>query len=315
MTTVVRVSVPATSANLGPGFDALGLALELRDEVTASVTTEGLRVDVVGEGADDVPTDESHLVVRAMYAAFDECGARPPGIALHCANVIPHARGLGSSAAAIVAGILTARALVADGADTLPDDAVLRLASRLEGHPDNVAACLLGGFTIAWTEDGAGRAVRVPTVDIRPLALIAPAQSSTAHVRGLLPPTVRHAEAAFAAGRSALLVAALTGAPDVLLAATEDCLHQHYRAPAMPDTAALVQRLRAAGLAAVVSGAGPAVLVLTRDQVEIEAALALVPPGWRAESLAVAEEGATVSTEVDGNTPGPPGVAADGPSV
>jgi homoserine kinase len=312
----VTVRAPATSANLGPGFDALGLALELRDEITAQVTSDGLRVEVRGEGAADVPTDTSHLVVRAMYAAFDELGARPPGIALRCTNAIPHARGLGSSAAAIIGGILAARALVAGGADVLPDDAVLRLATRVEGHPDNVAACLLGGLTVAWTDDAGGRAVRVPTLsEIRPLVLIAPTPSSTAHVRGLLPPTVRHAEAAFAAGRSALLVVALSAAPDVLLAATEDSLHQHYRAPAMPDTATLVERLRGSGLPAVVSGAGPAVLVLARDEVEIEAALALVPPGWRAEPLPVATEGATVRTEEDGNTPGPTGVAAGGASV
>ena len=316
MTTSVRVRVPATSANLGPGFDALGLALELRDEVTARVTEGGLRIEVVGEGATDVPNDESHLVVRAMHAAFDELGARPGGISLHCVNAIPHGRGLGSSAAAIVAGILAARALAADGADALPDDAVLRLASRIEGHPDNVAACLLGGLTVAWTEDDTARAVRVDALAaIRPLALIAPTPSSTAHVRGLLPPTVRHADAAFAAGRSALLVAALTGAPDALLAATEDRLHQHYRAPAMPDTAALVEQLRASGLAAVVSGAGPTVLVLARDDVEVEAAVALAPPGWSSVPLTVAAEGATVSVDLDGNTPGTAGVAGSAPSV
>jgi homoserine kinase len=287
----VRVRVPATSANLGPGFDALGLALELRDEITARVTSDGLQVDVLGEGAHDVPSDASHLVVRAMHAAFDELGARPPGIALSCTNAIPHARGLGSSAAAIVAGVLAARALVDDGARRMPDDAALRLACRIEGHPDNVAACLLGGLTIAWTDDGAARALRVPTTGIRPLALIPSAQSSTAHVRGLLPPTVRHAEAAFAAGRSALLVAALSGAPDVLLAATEDSLHQHYRAPAMPETADLVQRLRGSGLAAVVSGAGPTVLVLARDDAEVEQAVAAVPDRWRPSVLSVAPRG------------------------
>jgi homoserine kinase len=312
----VRVRAPATSANLGPGFDALGLALELRDELTAEITSEGLRVEVVGEGAADVATDASHLVVRAMYAAFDELGARPPGLALRCTNAIPHARGLGSSAAAIVGGILAARTLVAGGSDSLPDDAVLRLASGVEGHPDNVAACLLGGLTVAWTDEDGGRAVRVPTVSaIRPLVLIAPTPSSTEHMRGLLPPTVRHAEAAFAAGRSALLVAALSGAPQALFPATQDCLHQHYRAPAMPDTAALVERLRASGLAAVVSGAGPSVLILARDEVELEAVPDLVPPGWRPELLSVATEGATVRTQQDGNTPGPTGVAAGGASV
>lgn len=304
----VRVRVPATSANLGPGFDALGLALELYDEVSAELTDSGLRVEVSGEGAEDVPTDESHLVVRAMRATFAELGTRPDGIALRCTNRIPHGRGLGSSAAAIVAGVLAARALAGAATD---DAAVLRLASRIEGHPDNVAACLLGGLTVAWTEPDGSRAVRLPTVpSIRPLALIAPTPSSTEHVRGLLPPIVRHEQAAFAAGRAALLVAALSGAGDVLFAATEDTLHQQYRAPAMPDTAALVARLREMGLAAVVSGAGPTVLVLARDELETEAALAATPPAWRALPLAVAARGAEA-----GNTPEPPGVAADGASV
>lgn len=313
MTGTVRVRAPATSANLGPGFDALGLALELRDEITAGVTDAGLDVTVVGEGADDVATDEANLVIRAMHAAFDELGITVAGLAVRCENRIPHGRGLGSSAAAIVGGILAARALVADGADALPADAVLALATRLEGHPDNIAACLLGGLTVAWTDEDATHAVGVPIVStVTPLVLIAPTPSSTAHVRGLLPPTVRHAEAAFTAGRSALLVAALTGSPGALFAATEDCLHQQYRAPAMPETAALVARLRESGLPAVVSGAGPTVLVLARDDVEIEAALAQRPPGWRAEPLAVAAEGAAVD---GGNTPGRPGVAAYRPSV
>src|SRR6476660_1711447 len=148
----VHVRVPATSANLGPGFDALGLALTLHDEVTAELAADGVRVEVTGEGAGELPTDERHLVVRAMAAAFAELGVRPSGLVLRCRNLIPQARGLGSSSAAIVAGVLAARALLTDGARSLDDAAVLRLAARLEGHPDNVAPCLLGGFTIAWTE-------------------------------------------------------------------------------------------------------------------------------------------------------------------
>ena len=157
----VRVRPPATCANLGPGFDALGLALTLHDDVTARVTDEALRIEVTGMGAGDVARDETHLVVRAMLATFDELGGRPPGLALHCVNRIPHGRGLGSSAAAIVGGVLAARALVADGTAALPDQDVLALATRLEGHPDNVAACLYGGLTVAWTEAGSGRAVRL----------------------------------------------------------------------------------------------------------------------------------------------------------
>jgi homoserine kinase len=261
----VRVFVPATSANLGPGFDALGLALSLHDEVDAWVGPSGLSIEISGHGADLADADEGHLVVRAMRAAFDVIGGQPPGIGLRCVNRIPHGRGLGSSAGAIVAGLLAARALAADGPGKLPDDALFRLAADLEGHPDNVAACLAGGLTVAWTSAGGPHMVRLePVPSITPVVCVAPSPVRTEVVRGLLPDTVPHRDAAASAGRSALLVAALTqpGADPaaVLLDATEDRLHQDYRAGAMPHTHALVRGLRAAGLPAVVSGAGPSVL-------------------------------------------------------
>ncbi len=272
--------MPATSANLGSGFDAFGLALSLHDEITAQITGAGLDLRVRGEGAGDVPRDEGHLVVRAMRAAFDLLGGQPPGIALECSNLIPHARGLGSSAAAIVGGIALARELgqqrEGDGRrderprtdeelvrveELLPDEKALALAADMEGHPDNVAACLYGGFTIAWTDRGAPRAVRHEVAkDITARVFVPPEAVSTEHARKLLPTEVPHGDAAHTAGRAALLVTALGGRPELLLAATEDRLHQRYRAPAMPDSCALVGRLRAAGIAAVISGAGPAVL-------------------------------------------------------
>ena len=265
-TGVVRVRVPATSANLGPGFDALGLALSLHDDVDAWVCASGLSVEVSGEGADLAGAGEDHLVVRAMRAAFAVIGAQPPGLGLRCVNRIPHGRGLGSSAAAIVAGILAARALAGPGAAKLPDGALLALATGIEGHPDNVAACLGGGLAIAWTEDGQPRTVRLePAASIRPVICVGPAPVRTELARRLLPGLVPHRDAAANAGRSALLVAALTQLPTdpgTLLAATRDWLHQDYRAEAMPETAALVGRLRAAGIPAVVSGAGPSVLAL-----------------------------------------------------
>ena len=267
-TEAVRVRVPATSANLGPGFDALGLALSLHDEVDAWVCESGLSLEISGEGADLAGAGEDHLVVRAMRAAFAVTGGQPPGLGLRCLNRIPHGRGLGSSAAAIVAGILAARALADSGAGLLPDGALLRLATEIEGHPDNVAACLGGGLTIAWTADGQPRMVRLePLTSIRPVICVGPAPVRTEVARRLLPDLVPHRDAAANAGRSALLVAALTqasaGAPEgTLLAATRDWLHQDYRAAAMPETAALVGRLRAAGIPAVVSGAGPSVLAL-----------------------------------------------------
>jgi homoserine kinase len=292
----VRVRVPATSANLGPGFDALGLALGLHDELSAEVTGEGLQIEVSGEGGELVARDETHLVVRAMRAAFAAMGVEPAGLRLSCTNRIPHSRGLGSSAAAIVGGLLLARGLVPDGTQRLPAADVLRLGAELEGHPDNVAPCLLGGLTIAWVvEDGGARAIR-RDVDpaLVPVALVPPFSASTEQARGLLPAVVPHADAARNAGRAALLVAALTGTPQVLLDATEDRLHQGYRRPAMPESADLVERLRLAGQPAVISGAGPTVLVLARGTVEAETAASLAPAGWRAERPGVDATGAVV---------------------
>jgi len=317
----VRVRVPATSANLGPGFDALGLALALHDEVEVTVTSGGLGIDVSGEGAADVAgAGEGHLVVRAVRAAFDDLGLpQPPGLALCCVNRIPHGRGLGSSAAAIVAGLVAARALA--GAPAGPEQ-VLPLASAIEGHPDNVAPCLFGGLTIAWTRDepadqgrrgdhspggGAARAVRLDTCpEVHPVALIAPEPVPTKVARGLLPPAVPHADAARNAGRAALLIAALTVRPDALLDGTEDLLHQGYRATAMPHTHDLVTRLRAAGLPAVVSGAGPTVLAFLTEKFRQEDAKRLdslageTGIDWHISPLAVERRGASVIPSVPG---------------
>ena len=290
-----HVRVPATSANLGPGFDSFGLALGRYDDVIARIGEDGAQVDVAGEGAGDVPLGEDHLIVRSMRAAFDLMGGQPRGIELVCANRIPHGRGLGSSSAAICAGILLARALVLGGEDLLPDDRLLPLANELEGHPDNVAACLLGGMTIAWTDAGTAHAVRLaPDPSIRVLAFIPQTTASTKAVRGLLPAQVPYADAVFNTARAALLVAAMTGSPAALLAATDDRLHQPYRAPAMPESARLVAELRADGIAAMISGAGPSVLALTPDPAVAAAALAATPEGWASEDLAVDAAGARV---------------------
>lgn len=298
----VHVSVPATSANLGPGFDTLGLALGLRDELTAEVIEEGVVVEVSGHGAGEVPLDERHLVVRAMQAAFDRIGTRPPGLRLVCRNVIPHARGLGSSSAAIVAGVWLARELVAGGRLLLDDDALLDLAAELEGHPDNVAPALLGGFVIAG-QDADGSFWAVPgSVDPRVSAVVfvPPSPLSTEAARGLLPAEVPHADAAANAGRAALLVAALSVRPEELLRATEDKLHQQYRRPAMPESLALVESLRADGVAAVVSGAGPTVLAFADgvDSAQTADLLRRCPAGWEAHALAVSEAGAQASPPV-----------------
>ncbi|MCR1781815.1 homoserine kinase [Nocardioides carbamazepini] len=291
-----RVRVPATSANLGPGFDTLGLALDLHDRLEAEVTSGGLAVEVRGYGAGQVPLDDRHLVVRAMRATFERLGKQPPGLRLSCTNVIPHARGLGSSSAAIVAGVWLARELVAGGRLLLDDAALLDLAARLEGHPDNVAPALLGGFVISG-QDADGSFWAVPgSVDPRVgvVVFVPTTPVETEAARGLLPAVVPHGDAAANAGRAALLVAALSGHPEELLRATEDRLHQEYRRPAMPESLALVEDLRADGVPAVVSGAGPTVLAFADGpgSATTEALLARCPEGWSGRALAVTGIGA-----------------------
>jgi homoserine kinase len=290
VTDPVSVRTPATSANLGPGFDALGLALTHYDDLTARVTEGGFAVTVRGEGAGELPTDAEHLVIRAMLATFDELGGRPAGLAVECVNRIPQARGMGSSSAAIVGGVQLARGLVAGGAERLDDAGALRVAARLEGHPDNVAPCLLGGFTIAWTEAAGARAVRLsPAAGVRPTVFVPKERGYTATARAALPHTVPHADAAFNAGRAALLIHALTSEPGLLYAATEDRLHQAYRADGMPGTGSLVASLRSIGVAAVVSGAGPSVLALTEVPADFS-----VGSEWHVETLGVDVTGALV---------------------
>jgi len=292
------VRVPATSANLGPGFDSLGLALALYDDVVAQVSDDaGVRVDVHGEGADSVPRDHRHLVAQSALKAFDALGGRPRGLDLVCANRIPHGRGLGSSAAAIVSGLVLARALVVGGEDRMPDDALLELAASLEGHPDNVAACLRGGATIAWTRSTTPASTGVvdlaPAPSIVPVVCVPSTAVATKKARGLLPETVPHVDAAFNAARAALLVQALSVRPDLLLEATEDRLHQPYRRPAYPRTTDLVAKLRAAGIPAVVSGAGPTVLALA-DSASSARVAALAGARFETSILEVDVEGARV---------------------
>lgn len=291
----VRVSVPATSANLGPGFDCLGLALSLRDELSVRVVDGPSSITVTGEGADEVPLDDSHLVVRAMHTAFEAMGLEPPRVELACRNAIPHARGLGSSSAAIVGGLALARGLVAGGGLLLDDEAVFRLAADLEGHPDNVAPAFYGGFVISgregeeWFAVRSGVDPRVSTVVFVPDTPLA-----TSVARRLLPASVSHDDAAANAGRTALLVAALAGQPEHLLAATRDFVHQHYREPAMPHTLGLVRSLRDDGIPAVVSGAGPTVLAFCDGSRGEQALRDRAPDGWGAWHLAVERDGVRV---------------------
>ena len=292
MSRIVSVSVPATSANLGPGYDALGLALEIRDFVTAQFTDDNkITVEVTGQGAGKLPTDATHLIAKTIIDACKAFGTEVTGLHVECKNAIPQGRGLGSSAAAIVAGLVLASELTYARAS---EDELLQMANAIEGHPDNVAACLLGAMTIAWLEDdGKANSVSMNVhPDISPVLAIPQTELDTHKARGLIPESIPHVDAAFNAGRSALLVAAMIGDPDFLLEATEDKLHQPFRAQAYPESMELVAQLREVQIAACISGAGPTVIALsTSDQVALASEI-IAKSGFTAAPVGVADEGA-----------------------
>lgn len=295
----VSVKVPATSANLGPGFDTLGLALSLYDELTVTVSDgSGVTVAVHGVGEGEVPLDETNLVASSLLATFAAVGQTAPGLHIEAHNAIPHGRGLGSSGAAVVAGIAAAKGLL-EGTVTFTEELLLGIATELEGHPDNVAPALFGGLTIAWTTaDGPRHKKLLAHRGVSPLVFIPATTLSTRTARELQPANVPHEDAVFNVSRSALLVAAMLQSPELLFQATEDRLHQGYRASAMPDTAATIALLRDNGYPAVVSGAGPSILVLCDGPGDRMSATELVENEatslWRAEMLAVDVKGATV---------------------
>ena len=303
----VVVRVPATSANLGPGFDTLGLALSLYDDLdVTSLREPGLDIQAQGEGADEIPRDESNLLVRAMAYAFEAVDRPMPGLRLRARNTIPHGRGLGSSGAAVVAGILAVKGLL-EGDVEIGPDTMLRLATELEGHPDNVAPALFGGLTIAWMDEAMPQHKKLLVHrGVSPVVFVPSFTMSTSVARSLQPLQVPREDAVFNLSRSALLIAALTQSPELLLAATEDKLHQNYRAQAMPETDRLVRTLREHGFAAVVSGAGPSVLVLADGPGRrLEAAAVaeqVTDTPWEAHMLAVDVKGGTVKEHAGGST-------------
>lgn len=261
----VTVKVPASSANLGPGYDSLGLALAHYDDlvVTRVPGVGELTFDLTGEGADEVPQDASHLVVKAMVAAWKAVGLfELPSLHIQAHNRIPHSRGMGSSASAIVAGVTAANGLLPEQ-HQLDAETVLQICSGMEGHPDNVAPSLYGHVVISYGDDSGWHSLPVPAHDnVLPVIAIPDYEVPTKVARGLIPETVPHREAAANSGRAALLTQALASYPDYLLPATSDLLHQSYRAVAMKPSAALVKYLRGKGYAAVISGAGPTVMTL-----------------------------------------------------
>jgi homoserine kinase len=294
MLATATVSVPATSANLGPGFDSLGVALELRDVVTATLSdVAGIRVEISGEGSDSLPNDEKHLVAAVLLKALEKLGIETVGLDITCTNSIPQGKGLGSSAAAIVAGLALAQAIALDGHVDL--DWVFAQAADYEGHPDNAAACVYGGLTVAWTNEASHSRSLEILPSIHAVVGIPASELLTEKARGLLPESVPHADAAFNAARSALLIVGLTQDASVLVEATDDRLHQNYRAQAFPDSIAAVSAMRAAKIPACVSGAGPAVLAFaTEDQISNSQEI-LANHGFSAQSLAFATTGLQIS--------------------
>lgn len=266
------VTVPASTANLGPGFDTLGLAVGVYDTVEVEVTPSGLQVEIFGEGADDLPRDNSHLVVKAIRSGLKAADVEAPGLRVVCHNSIPQSRGLGSSAAAAVAGVVAANTLAGSPLD---QDRLVQLSSEFEGHPDNAGASVLGGAVVSWTDipvDGQSkpqyRAVRIPVdSSIRAVALVPDFHASTTAVRAVLPSHVTHTDARFNVSRTAVMTAALQSHPELLWEGTRDRLHQPYRADVLPVTAEWVNRLRNRGHAAFLSGAGPTAMVLTAGEV------------------------------------------------
>jgi homoserine kinase len=297
----MQVQVPGTSANLGPGFDSLGLALGLHDRYIAQVLDEQvIDIDISGEGADAIPRNEKNLVIKSMYKGFEFLGGKPRGIALRALNVIPHTRGLGSSASAIVGGLSLARALVLGGNERMSNEDMLNLANEMEGHPDNVAAAIFGGATIAWQELQHGQNVALSVqVEVDPrisaIAFIPSTSVSTSKARKMLPDLITHADAVKNSAHTALLVHALQHRPDLLHTATEDFLHQSYRADAMPASFTLLMRLRNAGVAAFISGAGPTILVLhTGGSAEVDELTRAAGDRFTAMALGISRTGASL---------------------
>ncbi|MDA3021405.1 MAG: homoserine kinase [Actinomycetota bacterium] len=289
----VRVQVPASSANIGPAFDSAALAFDIVDDLVAMITDDdGVLIEVAGAGADSVPLDGSHLVARSMVLGFAAMDAHPSGFILRCDNAIPHGRGLGSSAAAIVGGLALARALVVEGDTLLPDSMLLQIAKSMESHPDNISAALYGGLTFAWTdESGVAGHIRLDLHPaIRPVIAVPESGLPTADARATLPLEVAFDDAAFNVARSALLLHALTAEPDHLMEATTDRLHQNCRRPMYGPSLDLVGALRDNGVPAVISGAGPSVLALASVP-NMDLVAVLAGANWQVRPVQVAGHG------------------------
>lgn len=282
------VRVPATTANLGSGFDCVGLAVNWFDELTLEVSDSGgVDVEVTGEGAHQVPRDESHLVVDTLLHALRQWGVAPPGgLVLRAHNTIPHSRGLGSSAAAIVAGCALAHGIAFPGKE-LDRVELTRISSFLEGHPDNAGAAVWGGAILAWLDGERVELIRLRPVDgLRCLAFVPDLEVRTSGARAVLPDVVTRKDAVAQAVAAASLPLALEQRPDLLLAATRDRLHQFHRSELMPTSWTLLRRLREAGVPATISGAGPTVFAVGLES-QLAASETVGSEGFRRHDLGI----------------------------
>jgi homoserine kinase len=276
-------------ANLGPGFDCLALALDIRTSFEVDTQT-GAAVTVAGEGSEEIPQDPSNLVLLAAHRVAREAGRRLPEFAVHGHNRIPLERGLGSSAAAVVAGVLIGNEVLGTGYGS---ERLLDLAVEVEGHADNVGACLRGGLVIAYRADEGWWTERLdPASELRPVILIPETvRVSTDGARRALPAEVPFADAAFNVSRAALAVVALTSRPDLLWTALEDRLHQPHRLPLAPASQRLFEEIRRTGVPVCVCGSGPSLLAFEAEGQEVPDPA----PGWRVLRPGLASTGAEVS--------------------
>lgn len=299
----VTVRVPATSANLGPGFDCLAIALDLYNEVRMTPVEDGIRVEVQGEGAGSLPNDENNLVAQAALRAFESLDQRPPGVDIHCHNRIPLGSGLGSSAAAVVAGLTAANALVEGG---MGDEELLFLAFALEGHADNAAAALNGGLNLVRARPAELIVRKVPIPQLQVALAVPGFELPTERMRNVLPEYVSLDDAVDNMASLGLLLEALRdGNYDLLLEAADDRLHQPHRVKRIPGAEAALAAARAAGAAAaVISGAGPSLLAFAEQGLEgiaeaMTEAFAAAGHGATPMVIGVAQEGASVERHVD----------------
>lgn len=264
MPAAVHVRIPATVANLGPGFDALGAAIRMHLEIEIEPRRDSIEVMVEGEGAEQLPEDDTNLVIRSMNTFFDHVGRRPPGFAVRVKNPIPIASGLGSSAAAVVGGLFAARAITGR---TVPQAEMVHLATSIEGHPDNVMPALLGGLVVCYRDTVSDelRYLRLePSDRLVPIVAVPRQGYSTNEARKALPEDVSFSDAQFTASRAALLVAAITtgAGSDVLADAMDDRLHEPHRLKLMPETSAVHMEIKDTGLPVALAGAGPSLLIV-----------------------------------------------------